>query len=157
MLNRASFDIFEANAAEYGAGAPRWPMPPTERRPVRRPQSASYSFVPPRNEMIVGFPAGLSSPVDGRAFEGHWGPLSPPSVGATTRDEQWTVCRDMIRGCSNGLRVHFTRAIISICRLPHWRHTSRARQSGPGSGRRSGRPFRQGPVRFDGRSSCTTR
>jgi hypothetical protein len=40
----------------------------------------------------------------------HWGPLSPPSVGATTRDEQWTVCRDMMRGSSNGLRAHFTRA-----------------------------------------------
>jgi len=38
----------------------------------------------------------------------HWGLLGPPS--GRNRDEQWTVCRDMIRGCNNGLRAHFTRA-----------------------------------------------
>jgi hypothetical protein len=39
------------------------------------------------------------------------------------------VCRDMIRGGSNGLRAHFTRATISTCRLPQREQTSRSRQS----------------------------
>jgi hypothetical protein len=76
------------------------------------------------------------------AGRGHWealGPLGPPSVGAITRDEQWTVCRDMIRGGSNGLRAHFTRATcpthhhieISTCR-PQREQTSRSRQSSTG-------------------------
>jgi hypothetical protein len=55
----------------------------------------------------------------GAPVKRHWGPLSPHSVGATTRDEQWTVCRDMIRGGRKGPRAHFTRATISSCRLPH--------------------------------------
>jgi hypothetical protein len=67
--------------------------------------------------------------LDGRAFEGHWGPLCPPSVGATTRDEQWSVCRDMIRGGSKGPRAHFTRATISACRLPQGQGSSRSFQS----------------------------
>jgi hypothetical protein len=49
--------------------------------------------------------------VDGRGTEEALGTTrSPPPVGATTRDWQWSVCRDMIRGGSNGLRAHFTRA-----------------------------------------------
>jgi hypothetical protein len=35
----------------------------------------------------------------------------------------------MIRGGSNGLRAHFTRATISSRRLPQWEQTSRSRQS----------------------------
>ena len=77
------------------------------------------------NGAPTSFPHQAATPVDGRAFEGHWGPLSPPSVGATTRDEQWTVCRDMIRGGSNGPRAHFTRATISACRLPQREQASR--------------------------------
>jgi hypothetical protein len=46
------------------------------------------------------------------------------------RDEQWTVCRDMIRRGSNELRAHFTRATISTWRLPRREQTSRSRQSG---------------------------
>jgi hypothetical protein len=48
--------------------------------------------------------------LDGRTPGRDWGPLGPASVGATTRDEQWTVCRDMICGGSKGPRAHFTRA-----------------------------------------------
>jgi len=51
---------------------------------------------------------------------------------ATTRDEQWTVCQDMIHGGSKGLRAHFTRATISTCRLPQREQTSRSRQSRTG-------------------------
>jgi hypothetical protein len=68
--------------------------------------------------------------VDGEGTEGTLKTTKSPSVGATTGDEQWTVCRDMIRGGSNGLPAHFTRAIISTCRLPQREQTSRSRQSG---------------------------
>jgi hypothetical protein len=65
----------------------------------------------------------LPSPSGGHArgregLRGTLGTTKSPPVGATTRDEQWTVCRDMIRSGSNGLPAHFTRATISTCRLP---------------------------------------
>jgi hypothetical protein len=60
---------------------------------VRSPRQWGAYFLPPSGGHAL----------DGRAFEGHWGPLCPP-FGAPTRDEQWTVCRDMIRGGSNGMR-----------------------------------------------------
>ena len=76
-----------------------------------------------------------------------------PSVDATTRDEQWTVCRDMIRGGSNGLRAHFTRATCPCS--PQYRpagcrsgeQTSRSRQSGQASRRRTEPPSRRDRAR----------
>jgi hypothetical protein len=54
---------------------------------------------------------------------------SPLGWRNNERCEQWTVCPDMIRGGSNGLRAHFTRATISTCRLPQREQISRSRQS----------------------------
>jgi hypothetical protein len=84
------------------------------------------------NGAPTSFPHQAATPVDGEGNERHWGPPDPPSVGATTRDEQWTVCRDMIRGGSNGLRAHFTRPTISTCRPPRREQTNRSRQSRAG-------------------------
>src|ERR1700730_14442839 len=83
------------------------------------------AFAPsPVNGAPTSFPHQAATPVDGRAFEGYWGPLSPPSVGATTRDEQWTLGRDRMRGSSKGLRVHYIRAPISPGRVPDQEQTS---------------------------------
>jgi hypothetical protein len=40
--------------------------------------------------------------VDGRAFEGHWGPLRPPRLTQQREMSNGTVCRDMTRGGSKG-------------------------------------------------------
>jgi hypothetical protein len=58
----------------------------------------------------------------------------------------------MIRGGSNGLRTHFTRATIPTCRLPQGQGSSRSRQSSTGvSARRTAQPSRRVRVRPGGR------
>src|SRR5260370_3305370 len=106
------FNLFQSGIWEGSAGPPARKRHPVIGRSSCRGHDASSRCVRRVNGAPTSFPHQAATPVDGKAFEGHWGPLCPP-VGATTRDEQWTVCRDMIRGGSNGLRAHFTRATIS--------------------------------------------
>jgi hypothetical protein len=106
----------------------RWALYPAPSNPLRSPYGhvlTTWKAFPP----LTGHWTGREG------IERHWGPPDPPSVGATTRDEQWTVCPDMIRGGSNGLRPHFTRATISTRRLPQREGSSRSRQSRTGSRR----------------------
>src|ERR1700732_3412778 len=119
-----SLNLFQSGIWEGSAEPPARKRHPVIGRSSCRGHDASSRCVRPVNGAPTSFPHQAATPVDGRAFEGHWGPLSPPSVGATTRDEQWTLCRDMIRGSSKGLRAHFTRATISACRLPRQEQTS---------------------------------
>jgi hypothetical protein len=94
-------------------------------------------------------------------FEGHWGPLCRP-VGATTRDEQWTVCRDMIRGGSNGcgrislaLPAPLTSVSTSDCHSEN-RPAARANRGRPFR-RRSARPSRPGRARPGAGKPCILR
>jgi hypothetical protein len=68
--------------------------------------------------------AGVMMQVPGAFAASNGAPTSFPHPAATPVDGR------ALSGCSNGLRVHFTRATMSTRRLPHCPHTSRACQSG---------------------------
>jgi hypothetical protein len=137
-----SLNLSQSEIWEGSAGPPARKRHPVIGRSSCRGHDASSRCVRRvngvRRKPVTSFPHQAATPVDGRTFEGHWGPPSPPSVGATTRDEQLTVCPDMRSGGSNGLRAHFTRATCPCS--PQYRpagcrsgeQTSRSRQSGTG-------------------------
>src|SRR5580704_15415070 len=86
-----SLNLFQSGIWEGSAGPPARKRHPVIGRSSCRGHEASSRCVRRVNgaprKPVTSFPDQAATPVDGSAFEGHWGPLGPPSVGATTRDD----------------------------------------------------------------------
>src|SRR5258708_10497030 len=83
-----SLNLFQSGIWEGSAGPPARKRHPVIGRSSCRGHDASSRCVRRVNGAPTSFPHQAATPVDGRAFEGHWGGLCPP-IGATTRHEQW--------------------------------------------------------------------
>src|ERR1700747_1291550 len=92
-----SLNLFQSGIWEGSAGPPARKRHPVIGRSSCRGHDAGSRCVGRVNGAPTPLPPSGGQARGREGNERHWGPQGPPSVGATTRDEQWTFCRDMIR------------------------------------------------------------